>query len=145
MAAQASVPASAISSDVPVFGALSRNAVAAGAIAVIVIAAALALGLVWAANSGAPRTHPLQLAANAPAKEPAQPAAQSGPLPHMRLEGQYAGPLKDTVIQRWRDPVDGTVCYLYLPVIVRHSPPTQTGLVQYGANTIGSISCSPPR
>jgi hypothetical protein len=62
-------------------------------------------------------------------------------LPHMKLERQFAGPLKDTVIQRWRDPADGTICYLYLPVVVEHSTPTPSGFVQYGSNTIGSISC----
>jgi hypothetical protein len=67
-------------------------------------------------------------------------------LPHMQLERQFAGPLQDTIIQRWRDPVDGTVCYIYLPITAQHSPPTGSGYVQYGANTIGSISCvAPPR
>ena len=61
---------------------------------------------------------------------------------HMQLEGQFAGPLKDTIIQRWRDPVDGTVCYIYLPVVVPHAP-GPSGYVQYGANAIGSISCIP--
>jgi hypothetical protein len=61
----------------------------------------------------------------------------------MQLERQYAGPLQDTLIQRWRDPVDGTTCYLYVPVSVQHSPPMATGFVQYGSNTIGSISCMP--
>src|SRR5438105_9016184 len=58
----------------------------------------------------------------------------------MRLEGQYAGPLRDTAVQRWRDPVDGTVCYIYLPIAVAHltGPP---GPVQYGSANIGSISC----
>jgi hypothetical protein len=62
----------------------------------------------------------------------------------MEMQAQYEGPLKDTVIQRWRDPVDGTICYIYLPVLVAHSPQTSTGFVQYGANGIGSISCFAP-
>lgn len=62
-------------------------------------------------------------------------------LPRMHLERQFAGPLQDTVIQRWRDPVDGTVCYVYLPMTAPHSPPVQGGYVQYGPNTIGSVSC----
>jgi hypothetical protein len=62
-------------------------------------------------------------------------------MPHMQLERQFAGPLQDTIVQRWRDPVDGTVCYIYLPISAAHSPPTASGFVQYGANTIGSISC----
>jgi hypothetical protein len=62
-------------------------------------------------------------------------------LPRMQLERQFAGPLQDTVIQRWRDPVDGTICYIYLPITAVHSPPTASGYVQYGPNTIGSMSC----
>jgi hypothetical protein len=62
-------------------------------------------------------------------------------LPRMHLERQFAGPLQDTVIQRWRDPVDGTVCYVYLPITAAHSPPGQSGYVQYGPDTIGSVSC----
>jgi hypothetical protein len=64
-------------------------------------------------------------------------------MPHMQLEAEYAGPMKDTTIQRWRDPGLNVVCYLYLPFTAQHSPPTATGYVQYGANTIGSISCLP--
>ena len=82
--------------------------------------------------------------------QPAQPAPQQfqqsaewGKLPKMLLERQFAGPLQDTVIQRLRDPVDGTICYLYLPISAPHSPTTATGFVQYGPNTIGSISCVP--
>lgn len=83
-------------------------------------------------------------------QQPAQPAPQQFPqsaewgnLPKMQLERQFAGPLQDTVIQRLRDPVDGTVCYLYLPISAPHSPTTATGFVQYGPNTIGSINCLP--
>jgi hypothetical protein len=65
-------------------------------------------------------------------------------LPRMQLERQFAGPLQDTIIQRWRDPADGTVCYIYLPITAQHSPPTGSGYVQYGSNTIGSISCVAP-
>jgi hypothetical protein len=84
-----------------------------------------------------------------PPQQQQQPMAWNQ-LPRMVLERQFAGPLQDTIVQRWRDPVDGTVCYIYLPITAPHSPPTQSGYVQYGANTIGSISCmaagtSPPR
>jgi len=58
----------------------------------------------------------------------------------MKLESQYAGPLRDTIIQRWRDPTDGTICYIYLPILVQHGA-GPNGLVQYGPNGIGSISC----
>ena len=87
-----------------------------------------------------------QLAAAAPASAPAPTAAtparpQAPQLSYMQLQAQYKGPLQDTVIQRWRDPIDGSICYVYLPVVVQHSPPTAGGAVQYGSNTIGSISC----
>src|SRR3954469_1092048 len=65
-------------------------------------------------------------------------------IPTMQLERLYRGPLRDTVVQRWRDPVDGNVCYLYIPISAQHSAPNETGYVQYGPNTIGSISCLGP-
>lgn len=82
----------------------------------------------------------------ATAQQPPQPAQSAwAQLPRMQLERQFAGPLQDTVIQRWRDPVDGTVCYIYLPITAQHSPPTGSGYVQYSSNTIGSISCVAPQ
>src|SRR5688572_6928843 len=93
------------------------------------------------------------LALPASAQQPAPPAPppqqfqasqEWAKLPKMLLERQFAGPLQDTVIQRLRDPVDGTVCYVYLPISVAHTPPTATGFVQYGANSVGSINCLPP-
>jgi hypothetical protein len=84
--------------------------------------------------------------ASASAQQPQQPAPSSNEwskLPRMQLERQFAGPLQDTIVQRWRDPADGTVCYIYLPITAAHTPPTESGFVQYGANTIGSISCFP--
>jgi hypothetical protein len=72
-----------------------------------------------------------------------QRSAEWSKLPRMQLERQFAGPLQDTVVQRWRDPVDGTICYIYLPISVQHTPTTPTGFVQYGANSIGSINCLP--
>jgi hypothetical protein len=71
----------------------------------------------------------------------AQQPMEWAKLPRMQLERQFAGPLQDTISQRWRDPVDGTVCYIYLPITAAHSQPNPTGYVQYGANTIGSVSC----
>lgn len=74
---------------------------------------------------------------------PALAQAEWNKLPRMQLERQFARPLQDTVVQRWRDPADGTVCYLYLPISAPHSPPAQSGYVEYGSATIGSISCMP--
>ena len=65
-------------------------------------------------------------------------------LPRMQLEKQYAGPFQDTVIQRWRDPADDMICYLYIPITAAHTPPDATGYVQYGTSNIGSISCIGP-
>jgi hypothetical protein len=79
-----------------------------------------------------------------PAPQPFQQSTEWGRLPKMILERQFAGPLQDTVIQRLRDPVDGTICYLYLPISAPHSPTTATGFVQYGPNIIGSINCVLP-
>jgi len=59
----------------------------------------------------------------------------------MELDRQFAGPLQDTIIQRWRDPADGTICYIYLPITAQHSSPTESGYVQYGPNIIGTMSC----
>src|SRR6267378_1925485 len=85
--------------------------------------------------------------AQQPTPPPAQQQLQQSPewanLPRMQLERQFAGPLQDTVIQRLRDPVDGTICYLYLPISAPHSPTTANGFVQYGSNTIGTINCVP--
>jgi len=110
-----------------------------GALAVTVLGGLIAWGY-WTVH--------LEEAINAGAQaNPVQGARTAAPVPSaknlqpMQLAAQYAGPLKDTVVQRWQDPDEGTLCYLYLPIIVQHSPPTPAGYVQYGANGIGSISC----
>jgi hypothetical protein len=82
--------------------------------------------------------------AQQPAQPPAPPQSVWRQLPRMQLERQFAGPLEDTIIQRWRDPADDTVCYLYLPITASHSQALDSGYVQYGSNTIGSISCVAP-
>ena len=74
--------------------------------------------------------------------EPQTPARVVN-LPHMQLQAQYSGPLLHTIIQRWRDPIDGAICYIYLPIAVHHSQPTTTGYVEYESGSIGSISCLP--
>jgi hypothetical protein len=80
----------------------------------------------------------------APAPQPQQQAAQRWEqMPRMQLERVWAGPLKDTLVQRWRDPNENVVCYLYMPVTAIHSQPTDSGYVHYGSNIIGSISCVP--
>jgi hypothetical protein len=83
------------------------------------------------------------LASGATLAQQAQPPTWEN-MPRMQLEQQFAGPLKDTVIQRWRDPSAGTLCYMYLPIVAAHTPPTAAGYVQYGPNAIGSISCFEP-
>jgi hypothetical protein len=83
----------------------------------------------------------LPLPAAAQQQQQQQQPTEWAKLPRMQLERQFGGPLQDTLIQRWRDPADGTICYIYLPITAAHSPPTASGYVQYGPNTIGSMSC----
>ena len=61
----------------------------------------------------------------------------------MLLERIYRGPMKDTIIQRWRDPIDGSVCYIYLPISVPTLQP-EGGYYRYGAASVGNISCIHP-
>lgn len=60
----------------------------------------------------------------------------------MVLERVFRGPLRDTLVQRWRDPVDGAICFVYLPISA--SAAGQGAYLLYGPNTIGSISCTTP-
>ena len=77
---------------------------------------------------------------DASASAAGQDQQQPPQFAHMELQGQFAGPLAGTIIQRWRDPVDGTICYIYLPMVVHHTP-APSGYVEYGSNPIGAISC----
>jgi hypothetical protein len=112
-------------------------------------AAGLAIGLAVAGGATPAAAQPK--AAPAPpasAQPPPAPAQQTSPewssFPAMLLEKIYRGPLRDTIIQRWRDPIDGSVCFLYIPISAPLLPPTAEGYVQYGPNQIGSISCVHP-
>jgi hypothetical protein len=42
---------------------------------------------------------------------------------------------------RARSPQFKVIRYIYLPILATHSPPSARGYVQYGAGTMGSISC----
>ena len=85
------------------------------------------------------------MAQQAPGQQTQQSAVIWENMPRMQLQQQYAGPLKDTTIQRWRDPETNLICYVYLPFTAAHTSPNPTSYVQYGPNVIGSISCvSPP-
>jgi len=125
----------------------------AGGVSVLLAGTALGLVLMRDGSLNArPETAAgaqIDLAVPAAAKKPASaanPADAAGtPIQRMQLEAQYEGPLKDTVIQRWRDPANSMICYVYLPIVVAHLKPTPMGLVQYGANGIGSISCARPQ
>jgi hypothetical protein len=85
------------------------------------------------------------LAQQAPGQPAAAPPVTWESMPRMQIEQQFAGPLKDTAIQRWRDPQTNVLCYVYLPFTAAHSAPTATTYVQYGPNAIGSISCVGPQ
>jgi len=64
-------------------------------------------------------------------------------LPMMELHGFYRGPMKDTLIQRWRDTETGAICYIYMPIIAQNTPTEGAPYVHYGSNQIGTISCVP--
>lgn len=98
--------------------------------------------LLCAANPALAQNKPVPVPSGNP-EVPQQQYQQSpawGQLPKMQLEAQFAGPLQDTIVQRWRVS-DGTICFIYLPIAAAHTPPTATGFVQYGSNSIGTISC----
>jgi len=79
------------------------------------------------------------------AKAQQAPAQNWEGLPMVILEQVYRGPLPDTVIQRWRDPVNSGNCYMYLPVSAPLAAPQPgSNSFQYGPNIIGSISCVNP-
>lgn len=83
----------------------------------------------------------IALSARLAAAQQAPQPTEWAKLPRMQLERQFGGPLQDTIVQRWRDTADGSICYIYLPITAPHSPPVANGYVQYGPNAIGSISC----
>ncbi|NHK28894.1 hypothetical protein FF098_013310 [Parvularcula flava] len=88
-------------------------------------------------TSSANAQQPEEAAEEAPQREyPPKPQFQP-----MELQAQYQGPFEDTVIQRWRDPVDGSVCYLYIPAQVSREQRDDSPFLDYGSNNIGSISC----
>ena len=118
---------------------LNRTRLALTGAAVAAVAVGVALGVLLAQAVQLPFSQHGDYTASAQRMADAD-RSQS---PRMRLEAQYPGPLQDTTIQRWRDPVDGTVCYVYLPIAVAHSAGPE-GLVQYGSANIGTISCFPP-
>ncbi len=71
---------------------------------------------------------------------PARAQAPAPANPTMKLEARFQGPFPDTMIQRWRDPQTGVLCYLFLPIRVEQIP-ISSGGIAYGANTLGSLSC----
>lgn len=119
-----------------------------GVLATLVVIA-LAVAGAWLLNPGlfGGATQPgsvFPMSSSAPEQPAANVPHPESKLPRMKLEAQYQGPLVDTIVQRWVDPLDGTVCYVYLPIAVKHEQ-TPSGLYEYGANSIGSISCFPKK
>ena len=92
----------------------------------------------------APTAAPQIAAAPTATPGPSASGAEWGSFPTMLLEKVYRGPLRDTIIQRWRDPIDGSVCFVYLPISAPLLPQPADGYVQYGPSQIGSISCIHP-
>ena len=78
---------------------------------------------------------------------PAASASEAAAVPvssAMEAEQQFAGPVSNTVIYRWRDPTNGSLCYVYVPTEAQYASSRASGFVKRAANTIGSISCIPP-
>ena len=60
----------------------------------------------------------------------------------LKLEKNFPGPFRDTIIQRWVDQKNGVVCYLYIPLVAEAViAGTEKTPRVYGPNNIGSISC----
>ena len=110
-----------------------RFRIAAGIVLLVAAAAAYLAGSHWGMTGAQP------MAASGP------PTPETSDVRTWEFQAQFKGPLADTLVQRWRDPDTGAFCYVYLPLIVQHSPPLPSGTVHYGANVIGSIGCIPPR
>ena len=124
-----------------VFSKASGKLVVAVSVTAVVVAVVAAILFYFLERGEGLNRSAESLASSAPTQQ-AQDQQQPPQLAHMQLQGQYSGPLIGTAIQRWRDPVDGTVCYIYVPMVVHHTP-APSGYVQYGSNSIGSISCLP--
>lgn len=108
----------------------------------IAAAVVIATGAYWIGRSPAPR---VEEGVSVDVQKDGSQQTQAQSIGHWQLEEQFEGPLKDTVVQRWRDPATNAICYIYLPVIVQHAPPLQNGMVHYASNAIGTISCLPPK
>jgi hypothetical protein len=118
---------------------MGNRTIAAVVVTAVVVVCLMFLGLRYGGHlTGSSHDEAADDTSNASTQDQSQP--QPPQFPKMELQGQFAGPLKGTMIQRWRDPVDGTICYIYLPMVVHHKP-APSGYVEYGSNTIGSISC----
>jgi hypothetical protein len=126
---------------------ITTKHILATATAVAITAAAALAQAPKQAQQAAPQPQQAQQPQQAPQPQQAQQAQQQAVIwermQRMTLEAEFAGPLKDTTIQRWHDPATDMFCYLYVPFTAQHSPPAQNGYVVYGPNTIGSISCVP--
>lgn len=122
---------------------LGRSAFRLGLIALFLAGLIFALPRLAGHPTAGPVVERAEAQSSAPKLAPTTPAASDAwqKMPKMALEAVYGGPLRDTIVQRWRDPVDGTICYLYLPINAPTSSVQASGFVQYGASTIGSISC----
>lgn len=108
------------------------------------VVGAVSAGSAMAQADNRPGSAPAQTPAptNSPPDSNAQGASAWMNLPTMTVERVFRGPLRDTVVQRLRDPVDGSVCFIYLPMSAAIAAQGQHLI--YGPNSIGSLSCFPP-
>lgn len=107
--------------------------------ALFFLAAAGTGGTAWG-QAPAPAAAPPPGGDARPAAE--APSSQWQELRPFVVERVFRGPLRDTLVQRLRDPVDGSTCFIYLPMSAAVA--AQGQFLVYGPNAIGSISCFGP-
>ena len=90
---------------------MGNRTIAAVVVTAVVVVCLMFLGLRYGGHlTGSSHDEAADDTSNASTQDQSQP--QPPQFPKMELQGQFAGPLKGTRIQRWRDPVDGTICYI---------------------------------
>ncbi len=116
-------------------GLANRRRRTAAFLAIVALAGGLAVGPAMALDASPVNSAPKSM----------NSAEPSGWLsaPHMIFEREFAGPVSDTIIRRWRDPDNGAQCYIYAQISVGGAAPTAVGAAAYKPDAIGSITCIP--
>ena len=116
-------------------GLANRRRRTAAFLAIIAVAGGLAVVPAMALDASPVNSAPKLM-------DSAEPSGWSS-APHMIFEREFAGPVTDTIIRRWRDPDNGAQCYIYAPISAKVAGLAAAGPAGYKADAIGSISCIP--